>query len=90
MRGFGINISLVQCLGIPIGCVCIGGLVCLFIGNSITPHLGNLLGALVSLVIALLVYIVLLLLLKNFRESELKFIPGGKYIRLFGKIFKLV
>lgn len=84
-----INIDWLQCVVIPAGVACAVGLILMFIGKIATPHLGNLVTVLLCLVLGLICYWGLLILLRNFREQELNYTPGGKLIRVLGQIFRL-
>ncbi len=74
---------------IPVGVGCAVGLVCMLFGKVFTPHLGNLFTLLMTLLVAVLLYWFLLLMLRNFREKELLHLPGGKIIRLYGKLLRI-
>ncbi len=84
---FGIN--WLQSVAIPAGVASVTGLVLLLITKVMTPHLGNLLTIFLSLLIGNLVYWVGLMLLRNFREQDLSFIPGGKLIRMLGHFLRV-
>lgn len=84
-----INIDWLQCAVIPAGAACAVGLVLMFIGKVATPHLGNLVTVLLCLVLGLICYWGILILLRNFREQELNYTPGGKLIRVLGQIIRL-
>ena len=83
------NIDWLQHLAIPAGAACVTGLVLLFISRGTVPHLGSLAGILVCLVIGMACYVFLLLLIRNFRDQELNFIPGGKLIRMIGQALRI-
>ena len=85
-----ISIDWLQCAVIPAGVACAVGLVLMFVGKLATPHLGNLVTVLLCLVLGLICYWGVLILLRNFREQELSYMPGGKLIRVLGQIFRLV
>ena len=73
-------------IAIPAGAACAAGLLCMLLGKVFTPHLGNFVTAFVSLVLSAIAYWVILLLLKDFKEQELKSIPGGRLILAAGQI----
>lgn len=75
-----------QVIAIPAGAACVTGLLCMLLGRVFTPHLGNFVTAFVCLVLSVLVYWVILLLFRNFKEQELKHIPGGRLILAAGQI----
>lgn len=76
-------------IAVPVGSVCVSGLICIFLGNLLTPHLGNTVTVIVCLVLSFIVYWVLLLLFRSFKEQELKYIPGGEIIRAAGQTLKV-
>lgn len=75
---------------IPAVCACLTGGMCLLLGQAFTPHLGNPVTVIVCLILSLLVYWILLLFLRNVREQELKWIPGGRLIRVIGQMLHLL
>lgn len=89
-KSYGIGIDIVQNIGIPAGCACVSGLICLFLGKAVTPHLGNAVSALLCIVVSLAAYWLLLLIMHNFRDQELKVIPGGRVIRALGQLLHLL
>lgn len=80
------GVDWLRTLAVPLGSVCLTGLLCFFLGRILTPHLGNLVTVLVCLVLGSMVYWAALLLLRSFREQELDVIPGGRIIRAIGQI----
>ncbi|MCM1091108.1 MAG: hypothetical protein NC092_10305 [Butyrivibrio sp.] len=83
-----INIDWLQCAVIPAGAACVVGLIMMFVAKLATPHLGNLVTALLCLVLGLICYWGILILLRNFREQELGYTPGGRLIRVLGQLFR--
>ena len=53
----------------------------------LAPHIGSFVTVMVCLIISLGVYWVILLLLRSFREQEIKYIPGGRVIQMVGHAF---
>lgn len=76
-------------VAVPVGCVCGMGLVIMFLAKGIAPHLGHVITLLVTWVIANLLYWIVLLFLRNFREQELAYTPGGKVIRVLGQTLRV-
>ncbi len=74
---------------IPAACACGTGLLCLFLGNTFTPHLGNAVTLIVCVVLSFPLYWILLLLFRTIREKELKYIPGSKWLQFFGHLLQL-
>ena len=74
---------------IPAGAACVTGLLLLFVGKAVTPHLGSLAAILVCLLLGQICYWLVLLLIRNFREQELGYIPGGKLIRILGQLLRV-
>ncbi len=83
------NIDWLQCVAIPAGTACAVGLIIMFAGKLATPHLGNLVTVLICLVLGQICYWILLMIMRNFREQELNYTPGGKLIRKLGQIFRV-
>lgn len=83
------GIEWLQTLVIPVGGASVAGLVSMFLGKLLSPHLGNFITVFVCLVIAVILYWVILLLLRSFREQELKYIPGGKLIYAVGQTLRI-
>lgn len=80
----------IQVLAIPVGGVCISGLLGMFLVKVLTPHLGNLVTLLVVFVLAVIVYWIILLFFRNLREQELQLTPFGKLIYSIGHRLHLV
>ncbi len=78
-----------QSIAIPVGAMCVTGLVCMLIRNLLAPHLGDLVTAFVGLVLSFLIYWAILLLLRSFSEQELKYLPGSKLIRAAGQTLRV-
>lgn len=72
-------------IAIPAAAACVVGLLCIFLGKALAPHVGSLVTILVCFAIALVVYWAILLLLRSFREQEIKYIPGGAIIQAVGR-----
>lgn len=64
-------------------------LICLLLGKVFTPHLGDLVTLIVAFTVSWALYWVVLLLLRNFKESELETMPGGKLIRALGQMLHI-
>jgi len=90
VRSYGTGIDIIQNIGIPAGCACVSGLICMFLGKAVTPHLGNVVAALVCVAVSFAVYWILLLVLHNFHDQELRVIPGGRVIKAFGQMLHLM
>lgn len=83
------GIDWVQSLGLPAGCACVVGLVCLFVGKAISPHLGALVTVIVCLAASWIVYWIALVLMRNFREQDLKHVPAGGLVRVLGQMLRV-
>ncbi len=79
------GIEWLQAIAIPVGAVSLAGLLSMFLGKILTPHLGNVVTAFVCLVLSFIVYWGILLMLRSFRDQELKYIFGGRIIRAAGQ-----
>ena len=70
---------------VPVGAVCVMGLVCMLLGRLIGPHLGDVVTLIVCGLASAVIYWAILLLTRNFREQELECIPGGRMITILGQ-----
>lgn len=84
-----VRVDWLQVLVMPLGAGCVVGLVCMFMGKILTPHLGNGMTLFVTFLLATLIYWVTLLLLRNFKEQELDVILGGKIIYALGQVLRV-
>lgn len=84
-----VRIDWLQTLLLPTGCACVVGLLVMLLGGLIVPHLGYMVTVLVCLAVAWVLYFVLLLLLRNFREQDLKNLPGGVWVRFLGQMLRV-
>ena len=82
--------DLLRALAIPAGSCCGCGLLAFGLEKVLLPHLGGAVTVLLELVIAGLVYWFLLILLRCFRGQDFAYLPGGKLIRAFGKMVRLL
>ena len=80
----------IQVLAIPVGGVCISGLLGMLLFKVLTPHLGNLVALLVVYVLVVIVYWMILLFFRNLREQELQLTPLGKLVYTIGHGLHLV
>lgn len=85
-RQLRMQIDWLQLFLIPACAAFVAALICLLLGKLFTPHLGDFVTLIVALVVSAALYWVALLLLRNFRESELEAIPGGRLIRALGQM----
>ena len=76
-------------LAIPAGCCCACGLLAFGLEKILFPHLGALVTVILELLITLLLYWFLLLLLRCLRGQDFQYIPGGRLMRMLGKICRL-
>lgn len=83
-----LNIDWLQGIAIPAGTACVTGLLLFFVGRAVTPHLGSLVSLILCLALGQLCYWLLLLLIHNFGEQELNYIPGGGLIRKLGQLLR--
>ena len=82
--------DLLRALAIPAGSCCGCGLLAFGLEKIMLPHLGAVVTVLLEMVITGLVYWFLLLLLRCFRGQDFVYLPGGKLLRAFGKMFRLL
>ena len=83
-----LNVDWLQAVGIPAGGACVAGLLLFFMSRLFTP-LGNSMTVVLCLALGLAAYILLLLLVRNFREQELNYIPFGELIRNLGQTLRI-
>lgn len=83
------GIDPVRQIAIPVGVICGVGVVLWFIHRAAAPHLGNVVSILLCLLIGGAADLLLLVLLRNFKEQELNYIPGGKLIRSLGQLLRV-
>lgn len=83
------TVDWLQVIAVPAGVACAMGLILLFLSKIMHPHLGDLITVIVSLVLGNLIYWIFLMLMKNFREQELGFIPCGNLIRTIGQMLRV-
>ena len=76
-------------LVIPLGVGCLVGLFDMFMGNILTPHLGNGMTLFVTFLFSLLVYWVVLLFLRNFKEQELDVICGRRLLYALAQVLRV-
>lgn len=81
-----VRVDWLKVLVMPLGAGCVAGLICMFMGKWLTPHLGNGTTLFVTFIVATLIYWVVLLLLRNFKEQDLDVVPGGKLIYALGQV----
>lgn len=79
-----------QGVGIPAGAACVTGLLLFLTGRLFTPHLGALVTIVIGFVLGQGCYWSLLLLLHNFKEQELNYIPCGGLIRRLGRLLRVL
>lgn len=83
------GIDWLQTIAVPAGVACAMGLILLFLSKVMYPHLGDLITVLVSLILGNLIYWIFLMIMRNFREQELAYIPCGKLIRIIGQMLRV-
>ena len=76
-------------LAIPAGCCCACGLLAFGLEKLLFPHVGAVITVISELIITLLLYWFLLLLLRCLRGQDFQYIPGGRLMRMLGKMFRL-
>lgn len=76
-------------IAIPMGVICVAGIVIWLVNKGLAPHLGGGISIVLCLVIGVLISLVPLVFLRNFREQELNFIPGGRFLRTLGQLLRI-
>lgn len=84
------RIDWLQIVIIPVAMSCVAGLFTMLLGKLMIPHLGNPFSIILCLLMSFALYFVGLLLLRNFREQELEFFPGGRLISFLGQVLKVL
>lgn len=82
--------DLLRTLAIPMGSCCACGLLAFGLEKIFLPHLGAVVTVLLELVITGVLYWFLLFALHCFREQDLTYIPGGRILKTFGKMCRLI
>ncbi|MBQ8117840.1 MAG: oligosaccharide flippase family protein [Lachnospiraceae bacterium] len=88
-RQLRVSIDLVREIAIPLGTVCVTGLLLWGFGRLLAPHLGSVLAVVLSLVLGFGLQITVLVAVRDFKEQELNYIPGGKFLRAIGQTFRI-
>lgn len=88
-RQLRVQIDWLQLLLVPACVAAVAALICLLLGKVFTPHLGDLVTLIVAFAVSFALYWTALLLLRNFRESELETMPGGKLVRGLGQMLRI-
>ncbi len=88
-RQLGIKVRWVQAFVIPMIGSALSGALCWLLGKTLAQYLGNAAAIPICFAISYILYFVILIFLRNFREIELRVMPGGKYIRAFGQMLHL-
>lgn len=83
------KIDVLQCLILPVAVSCVMGLLSLFLGKLLFPHMGSLVTILITFIITYSIYWLCLLVLRNFREQELDYIPGGKLLEGMAQLLQV-
>lgn len=81
--------DLLRVLVVPVLAACAAGLAGMLLEKLFTPHLGSLVSVLVCLILTDALYWTALLLLRNFKETELDYVTGGRLILSFGQLLRV-
>lgn len=84
-----VRLEWLSVLILPLGAGGISGVICMLFGKFLTSALGNFPVLLIAAVVSGAVYWGLLLVLRDFREQELDFFPGGRLINLLGQMMHI-
>lgn len=77
-------------LAIPAGSCCVCGLLAFGLEKILLPGLGAFVTVVLEFIITVVLYWFLLLLLRCLRGQDLTYISGGKWIRMLGKMCRLL
>ncbi len=85
----GSGIEWFHTLLVPVVGAVLAGLFCMLLSKVLTPHLGA--GVTVAVCFALVfpAYWILLILCRNFKEQDLKSVPGGRVILAAGQVLRV-
>lgn len=75
---------------IPLFCAALGGVAGFLLAKLMSPHLGNIFTFIVCMLVILFLYLVLLMFFRNFRENEIEYIPGKKFILALGQMLHIM
>jgi len=84
-----LGVDWLQGIAVPAAVASAVGLLIMVVAKGITPHMGNLLTIVLCLLFGNILYWIILMLLRNFREQELSFVPCGRLIQIIGKMFRV-
>jgi len=84
-----VRVDWLQVVVMPLGAGCVSGLIGMFLGKILTPHLGNGMTLFVTFLLTTLIYWIVLLVMRNFKEQELDVIFGGKIIYALGQVLRV-
>lgn len=86
----GLYLDTVNGIFVPLVTGAIISVANIFLSKLIQPHLGSIFTAILTLIEMIFLYIIGLLLLRNFREYELEFVPGKKFIYALGQMLHVL
>lgn len=89
MRVTGINVDWLHNAGIPAAAVLVTGILIYFLARIIVPHMGSLVTVVLTTALGLFLYLTILLLMRNLREPEYTYFPGGKIAGFLGRLFSV-
>lgn len=95
MLGFSVikldmSIDPVSTVIFPLICAGLSGLLNFLISKLMTPHLGYIFTCVFCFIEMLFVYLILLLFFRNFKENELEYIPGSRFIVSLGQLLHIL
>lgn len=90
LRLLRVSMDIIRWVVIPVIAAGVMGVICMLLGNVLTPHLDNLVTLLVCLAIGIIGYWIILLLLRSFQEQELELLPGGAILMGIARLLHVI
>lgn len=80
----------IRSFALPVVAAAVAGLIIMLLNKALVSLVGNIVSLILCLLVASVLYLILLLVLKDFSEAELEIMPGGKRIRMFAGMLRLM
>ena len=89
-RQFRSGIKALYMLLIPLAGASGAGIISLLLGGALAPLVGSGAALVICLLISFLCYLLIILFLRNIKEQELEYMPGGRLFACFGEWFHVL
>lgn len=80
----------IRSFAFPVVAAAVAGLITMVLDKALISFVGNIAALILCLFTASVLYLILLLVLKDFSETELEIMPGGRLIRKFAGMLRLM